>query len=266
MTANPPLARVLGIRRASHSRSSVLPLVALSCARRGRSCPSCSQRASVVQALGCCRSARRRSRPSLSLVLGIPLAILLARSVHWPACRGGCCAWRHGAARAAARGRRGRAAAAARAPRTARAVARTARHHHSVHDSGRRDRADVRGDAVPRVRGRGRAAQFDRRSEVAAATLGASRFTVFRLRDPPARRTRRRRGSPAVLHPLARRVRCDDHVRGQPPRSHADPAGRDLPRAAARPGGRDRPGPDAHAGVGRRARGLRDRWVPGVAA
>ena len=72
----------------------------------------------------------------------------------------------------------------------------------------------------------------DPRYEEAAATLGASRFTAFRRVTlpmiAPGRRGRRRAG----LGAGARRVRRDDHLRGQLPRPHPDHAAGRLPRPA----------------------------------
>src|SRR5690606_4608947 len=62
----------------------------------------------------------------------------------------------------------------------------------------------------------------------------------------------------ALLGAGARRVRGDDHVRGQLPGAHPDHAARRLPRAGDRAGGRDRAQPGAARRIGgdpRRAAG-----------
>ena len=110
--------------------------------------------------------------------------------------------------------RRHRAAAAARPARPRRAVARA----RSASRSRSRRAAVVIAQtfvAMPflvfAVEGALRSA--DRRSELAAATLGASRWHGLPARHPAARRPRHRRGRRALLHPRPRRVRRDDHVR-----------------------------------------------------
>ena len=88
--------------------------------------------------------------------------------------------------------------------------------------------------------------------EEAAATMGATKTTVFRRGHGADDRAvaGRRRGP--VLGAGAGRVRRDDHVRGQFPRPDRDDADRRLLRAGERPGRGDRaqPGPAGRVGRG----------------
>ena len=79
--------------------------------------------------------------------------------------------------------------------------------------------------------------------DAAAATLGATRWTTFRRVTVPLALPGIAAGTGARLGPLARRVRRDDHVQRQLPRHHADHAEPDLRHPAVRPGRRARPQP-----------------------
>ncbi len=94
----------------------------------------------------------------------------------------------------------------------------------------------------------------DDRYDAVAATLGASPLRVFtRVALPLAAPGHRLRGGPRV-GPGARRVRRDDHLRGQLRGHHADRAARGLRRPAERPAGRDRPEPRDARGLAARPR------------
>ena len=85
---------------------------------------------------------------------------------------------------------------------------------------------------------------MDRGAEEAAATFGASPRLPVPPRHPARRRPRAGRGCGAHLGPGAGRVRGDDHLRRQLPRHHPDHAAAGLPRHRVRPR-RHRPGPVA---------------------
>ena len=95
------------------------------------------------------------------------------------------------------------------------------------------------------------------RYEVVAASLGAPADHGLPPDHAAAGHARPGVRCGARLRALARRVRCDDHVRGQPAGCHPDAAARDLPPARDRPrrGGRARP-------RARRGRGAGDRGRP----
>ena len=182
----------------------------------------------------------------LSLLLGVPLAWLLAR-VDFPG-------------KALVRSlvllpmvlppdrRRCRAAARLRPPRTARPLAGGhLRHHPAVPHLRRRRRRDLRRHAVPRHQPR-------RHAGGAPAELRGDRGLPRGLagtgvlhRHPPHGRPRPRRRGRAHLGPCARRVRRDDHLRRESARHHPDPA---APGLSAAPG----PAGGGHLGLAAAAR------------
>ncbi|CAA9274379.1 MAG: Molybdenum ABC transporter permease protein ModB, partial [uncultured Blastococcus sp.] len=117
---------------------------------------------------------------------------------------------------------------------------RGVRHHHPVHDDGRRHRRDLRGDAVPGDQRRGRPARG--RHPVRGRRGHPRSRPVDHLppRDPAPRGAGRGRRRRPLLGAGAGRVRGDHHLRRQLSRDDADDAARGLPRAAERAGGRDR--------------------------
>ena len=107
----------------------------------------------------------------------------------------------------------------------------------------------------------------DRRTEAAAATLGAEPLAGVPAGDRAAGRAGHRGRRGALLHPRARRVRRDDHVRRVAAGRHAHAADRQLPGAAdrsARP--RSRSPCCCSSSRSRCCSPLRDRWLPGVRA
>ena len=242
--AAPVAARPGGAARAGRGsawRSWSCRWPACSSARRGRRCRSgwpsraCSPRCG-------CRCRPPPSPPLLCLVLGVPLAWLLAR-VEFPGRRlvralvtvplvlppvvGG-------VALLLVFGRRGPGRRVAR---------RHVRHHAAVHHHRRRARRGVRRHAVPRHRRRGRAAR--RRRPLRGGRRHPRRRPLDHVppRHPAAGRARHRGRRGAVLGPGAGRVRRHHHLRRQLPRPHPDHAARRLPRPGDRPRGRDRAQP-----------------------
>ena len=111
---------------------------------------------------------------------------------------------------------------------------RRVRRQHPVHADGRDPRRRLRGQPAlhpPGDRGlRGRRPERRRGLADARRRAGAD---VLPDR-PPARARWADRRPRALVRPRARRVRRDDHVRGQPPGHHADAAARDLRRVRRR--------------------------------
>ena len=182
-----------------------------------------------------CRIVVSLAATALSLLLGVPLAWILAR-VEVPGARPCCgrswccrsCCRRSSAASGCSR----RSDAAAWSAGWLYSTVRAPAHVHDVgRDRRRRPSSRCRSSCSrpkPGLR------SIDRRYEQAAATLGARPgYATPARRAADARaaaRGRRRAGVGAG----ARRVRRDDHVRRQPRRAHPDPAARRL-RGPARP-------------------------------
>src|ERR1700687_1493044 len=116
-----------------------------------------------------------------------------------------------------------------------------------VHDRRDGDGRDLRVDALSRAHRRGRD-PLDR-PPLRGSRAHARREPVADLPASPAAAHRsvalRRRGPLRGARP--RRVRRDDHRRGEPPRRHADAAACGVPGDGHTAGGRDRPEPRASA-------------------
>ena len=175
----------------------------------------------------------------LSLVFGLPIAWLLARTEFWG--KSIVARDRDPADGAPTRRGRRRVARRVRAPRAGGAVPRPlVQHHAAVHDHGRDHRRDVRCDALLDHHGRGRASAPSTRATKQRARhsaradgrcCGASRCPRSRRRSRPAPRSRgpahsassaRRSPSPATSRASRRRCRspCTSRSRTTPaPRS-----------------------------------------------
>ncbi len=171
----------------------------------------------------------------------------------------------HYPAGTASRCRRHCVASPAGTARHPRAMAHAGRHHYSFHHRCRCARANLRRDALPRLRRRRRAAISGPPQRTSRRLPGRQPVADLPPRDGSADRAWNRRGRRAVLRPRARRVRRDDHVRRLLPRRDAHTPDRVVPR--------DELGPDTaialalvllavSLGV---LLALRDRWLPGTA-
>ena len=159
---------------------------------------------------------------------------LAPRPLRAPGHELGSCAAHHPARPASGRRRR-RPAHDVGAQRARRSAPDAVRHPDPLHDRGRRAGRDLRRHAVLRARRGGRDARPRPAPRVGGADARGERPALPAHRRHPPRPARHRERPRARVGQGARRVRRDDHLRGQLPGPDADPSPARLRRAERDP-------------------------------